>query len=95
MFDPTSRYHALPTAHHTGPDGRTVVYVSRRFLPPGDRMTTIGQIEVQQGDRLDLLAHRAFSDAESAWRIADANDAFYPPDLSTPGRRLRLAMPLS
>ncbi len=95
MFEPTSRYHALPTALHTEADGRTVAYVRRRFLPAADALTAIGQIEVQQGDRLDLLAHRAFGDAEAAWRLADANDALYPPDLLEPGRRLRLAMPLS
>jgi hypothetical protein len=94
MFDPTSRYFDIPTAQHTQPDGRTVAYVRRRFLPPASGMTVIGQIQVQQGDRLDLLAHRAFSDAESGWRIADSNDALYPPDLITPGRRLLLAMPL-
>ena len=34
------------------------------------------------GDRLDLLAHAFYGDAEQWWRIADTNpEVFYPGDL--------------
>ena len=35
MFEPTSRYNAIPTAHWVSPDGRVIPYKRRRFLPPG------------------------------------------------------------
>ena len=35
MFEPTSRYAKLETATLDRPDGRTVAYVRRRFLPRG------------------------------------------------------------
>ena len=33
-FAPDSRYYGLPTAQTQLADGRTVAYVTRRFLPP-------------------------------------------------------------
>ncbi|MET7573988.1 LysM domain-containing protein [Streptomyces sp. NPDC005492] len=94
MFDSTSRYHGIGTASLTTPDGRTVTYVRRRFLPqPGDLMS-VGVQVVAPGDRLDQIAARQYGDPEQAWRIADANGAMRPADLTAvPGRRLRIALP--
>ncbi|MFH8736162.1 LysM domain-containing protein [Streptomyces sp. NPDC017964] len=93
MFDPTSRYHGIATATLATPDGRTVTYVRRRFLPqPGDLMS-VGVQVVAPGDRLDRIAARQYGDPEQAWRIADANGAMRPDDLTVvPGRRLRIAL---
>jgi hypothetical protein len=52
--------------------------------PPDDRVH-----QVQQGDRLDVLAYAYFGDPAQSWRICDANRAFDPDELvADPGRRL-------
>ncbi len=49
---------------------------------------------VNDGDRLDSLAFRYLGDAEQWWRIADANPALDPRDLtSVPGNRIRITLP--
>ncbi|WP_367139245.1 MULTISPECIES: LysM domain-containing protein [Streptomyces] len=94
MFDPTSRYHTLPTATWTAPDGRAVTYVRRRFLPPPDELVTVREHVVQPGDRLDRIAARHLGDPAQAWRIADAHRVMRPDDLTAePGRRLRVTLP--
>jgi hypothetical protein len=86
MFDKSSRYYALDTAVYktTRSDGsvREIRYKRRRFLPkPGDPSTMIGHIVVQ-GDRLDMIATRYAGDPLQFWRIADANLAARPSDLT-------------
>jgi hypothetical protein len=45
------------------------------------------------GDRLDLLAFSHFRDPLQFWRIADANEALLPEELTrTPGRRVKIPM---
>jgi hypothetical protein len=77
-FAPTSRYYGLPTARHTLPDGRTVVFVTRRFLPPPENFAVLQTVTVVAGDRLDNIAAQHLGDAEQAWRICDANGAMSP-----------------
>ncbi|MEU9608448.1 LysM domain-containing protein [Streptomyces sp. NPDC048057] len=94
MFEPSSRYHAVPTATRTLADGRTVTYLRRRFLPQSDELTGVGEHVVKAGERLDHIAARRYGDPEQSWRIADANRAVRPDDLTAPpGRRLRIALP--
>jgi hypothetical protein len=94
MFSVTSRYQGIPTATHVLPDGRTVVYVRRRFVPHPEDMAQIGEHVVAPGERLDQVAAAEFGDPEQAWRIADANRAMDPEELTTtPGRRLRVTLP--
>lgn len=94
MFDHTSRYAGLPVATTTLPDGRTVAYVRRRFVPAGATLPLLAEAVVEADDRIDLVAHRTLGDAESYWRVCDANDAVDPAELTTePGRRLRVPVP--
>ncbi|AIR96868.1 LysM peptidoglycan-binding domain-containing protein [Streptomyces glaucescens] len=94
MIEPTSRYHPLPTATHTLPDGRTVTHLRRRLLPQPERLADLGEHVVTAGDRLDLIAARWYGDPEQSWRIADANRALRPDELTAvPGRRLRITLP--
>jgi hypothetical protein len=94
MFDPTSRYAPIEEATTTLPDGRTVSYKRRRFLPEGRSQLLLTEAPVASSDRLDLIAARTLGDPESFWRICDANDAMNPSELESPtGRRLRVPVP--
>jgi hypothetical protein len=93
VFDPTSRYIGIAEGSHTLPDGRTVTYKRRRFLPRADAMTPLAVEVVRPADRLDLIAARSIGDPEQYWRICDANEALHPEDLLRIGRRLRIASP--
>jgi hypothetical protein len=82
MFFKGSRYEKLPTAKYTDALGRTVTYVTTRYIPP--TTAYIGH-SVADGDRLDLIAYRYFRDPLRFWRICDANLATWPEDLLVPG----------
>jgi hypothetical protein len=94
MFNYTSRYYNLETLKLTAADGREVVYKSRRFLPRGSAMPLLVEANVTEGDRLDLITARTLGDPEHFWRVADANDAMNPFDLTAEtGRVLRVPVP--
>ncbi|WP_322493730.1 hypothetical protein [Chloroflexus sp.] len=94
MLHPNSRYYRIATVTLTTADGRQIVYLRRRLLPAGAAMPLLAKVEVTGGDRLDLIADRAFGDPEQFWRICDANDAMNPFDLTAEiGRLLRVAVP--
>lgn len=92
MFSTSSRYQGIPTAVLELPDGRTVTYVRRRFLPQPEELAQIGEHEVRPGERLDHIAHMEFGDAEQFWILADANRAMEPHELIRIGRRLRVTL---
>ena len=94
MFGPTSRYFPLEKARHTMPDGREVAFQRRRFLPRGERMQVLVDVTVVEGDRLDLITARTIGDPEQFWRVADANNAMNPFDLTAEaGRTLHVPIP--
>ncbi|HEY0867641.1 MAG TPA: hypothetical protein VGE01_09685 [Fimbriimonas sp.] len=92
-FPPNSRYFAADT-RQTVVDGRTLTYLSRRFVPPPERFQTLGYHQVQAGDRPDLLAYRSLGDPEQFWKIADANAVLHPMELTeVVGRLVRMTLP--
>lgn len=92
-FPPNSRYHRTETAVLQTPDGE-VIYLRRRFLPHPSRFSLLQYHTVTQGERLDHIAAEYIGDAVQFWRIADANNAMKPDDLTAePGRKLRITMP--
>lgn len=94
QFPPNSRYHAIPLARVTAPDGREIVYLRRRFIPAPEQFTTLQEHRVVQGDRLDTLAATYLGDPEAFWQLCDANGALRPEELlELPGRRLRITLP--
>ena len=93
-FLPNSRYYGAQTSTLDTPDGRTIVYLRRRFVPPAGRFALLQEHTVVAGDRLDNLAAEYIGDPEQFWRLCDANDAMRPDDLTARvGRRLRITLP--
>ena len=93
-FSPNSRYAAAQTATLQTPDGRTLVYLRRRFVPSPQRFALLQEHAVVAGDRLDNLAAHYIGDPEQFWRICDANNALRPHELTERvGRRLRITLP--
>jgi len=91
---PSSRYYGSAAKVHVEPDGATVRYTPRRLLPRPDALTQTGEHVVTSNDRVDLLGYAYYVDAGAWWRIADANPATHPAELTAvPGRRLRITLP--
>jgi hypothetical protein len=94
MFDSRSRYSPLATLEHMDPDGRTIVYVTRRFIPPAHIYVVAGGVTITDSDRIDLIAYRAHGTPAGFWQIADANEATHPEELTArAGRRLVIPVP--
>ena len=94
LLPPNSRYHCVPTAVHIMPDGTTVSYVRRRFIPSPEQLTVLQEHTLVQGERLDHLAAKYFGDPELFWRLCDANVVMRPGDLTEEiGRRIRITLP--
>jgi len=94
LFPPTSRYHGLDTATLETADGKTIIYLKRRFVPPPERFALLQEHVVTQGERLDNVTARYLGDPEQFWRICDANAAMRPDELTERiGRRLRITLP--
>jgi hypothetical protein len=92
-FPPTSRYAGLDLAAIQRPDGTTLVYVRRRFIPPPERYAVLQEHVVAEGERLDNLTARFIGDPEQFWRLCDANAVMAPEELEAPGRVLRVTLP--
>jgi hypothetical protein len=92
-FAPNSRYYGVETAQAVLPDGRTVVYLRRRFAPPGEHFELLYEHTVQQGERLDTIAAQALGDPELFWRLCDANNALDPAELEATGQTIRITLP--
>jgi hypothetical protein len=94
LFPPNSRYSGIDTKLMEMADRRVVIYVQRRFLPSPDKFALLQEHVVTEGDRLDNVTARYLGDPEQFWRVADANGAMRPQDLTlTIGRRLRITLP--
>ncbi len=93
-FSPASRYFGIETSQFELPDGRTVVYVRRRLVPPPERFDLLHEHVVKEGERLDIITALELGDPEQFWRVCDANGAMRPEELTeTAGRRLRITLP--
>jgi len=93
-FPITSRYHAAETTELTTPDGRTIAYLRRRFIPPPERFELLQEHTVTDGERVDTIAAQYLGDPEQFWRICDANAVLHPAELTTEaGRTLRITLP--
>jgi hypothetical protein len=94
QFPPNSRYSGIETATLETSDGKVIIYLRRRFVPPPERFALLQEHVVTQGERLDNITARYLGDPEQFWRICDANGATRPDELTeTIGRRLRITLP--
>jgi hypothetical protein len=93
-FAPNSRYAATSTNTLMTPDGATITYLERRFLPQSSTLALQTRHRVALGDRLDNIAAEYMGDPLQFWQICDANDAVNPDDLTTTvGAVLRITLP--
>ena len=95
-FPITSRYYAIDIAmlELDDADETKIAYLRRRFCPSPDRFALLSEHVVVQNDRLDNITAHYLGDPEQFWRIADANGAMHPDELTeTVGRRLRITLP--
>jgi hypothetical protein len=93
-FPASSRYFQIEITPWKTPDGKTVVYVRRRFVAPADRFELLLEHTVVQGDRIDNITAKYLGDPEQFWRVCDANNAMQPDELTaTIGRKLRITLP--
>lgn len=91
---PGSRYRTVDVAKLQLPDGRTIAYLRRRFVPPAESFALVREHLVRAGERLDQVAALHLGDPEQFWQIADANAAVAPEELTdVAGRRLRITLP--
>ena len=63
-FAANSRYHAIATAKLTSADGKSIVYLRRRFVPAPEQFSVVQEHFVVQGDRLDNLAAKYLGDPD-------------------------------
>ncbi len=94
LFSATSRYSGIATATLVTPQGKTIIYLTRRFVPSPDLFALLQLHTVTQGERLDNIANQFLGDPSMFWQICDANNAMQPEELTeTPGRQLRITLP--
>ena len=78
----------------TQADGRTVVYVQRRILPPTENFAPLQTVTIVADDRLDNFAARYIGDPQQSWRLCDANGAMQPEALlADVGAMLTISLP--
>jgi len=93
-LSPMSRYYGIETETMETPEGRIIVYLQRRFLPPPERFALLLEHVVKQAERLDNITAQHLGDPEQFWRVCDANGAMNPDELTeTVGKRLRITLP--
>jgi nucleoid-associated protein YgaU len=94
VTDSSSRYSRVGTAIWRSPQGATVCFYQRRFLPEPGTAQVLTRVKVDAGQRLDQIAAATLGNPLQWWRIADANAAMDPSDLTTvPGRVLIIPVP--
>ena len=94
VFPANSRYQNTETRQLVLPDGSTILYLARRFLPPLGSLAIMQKYTVVQGDRVDNIAAQFIGDPEQFWRLCDANPVLRAEELTeTIGRRIAIALP--
>jgi hypothetical protein len=94
MFPINSRYYGITTVTLETQDGKQIVFLRRRFVPPPERFDLLTEHTVSEGERLDNITAVYLGDPEQFWRVCDANGVIRPEELTeTVGRRIRITLP--
>jgi len=93
-FPANSRYASSDTVVHTQPDGTSVAYLRRRFVPSPENFALLQEHFVVEGERLDVITAHYIGDPEQFWRICDANLVLHPDELTAAaGAVIRITLP--
>ena len=94
MFPINSRYYGITTVTLETQDGKQIVFLRRRFVPPPERFDLLTEHTVSEGERLDNISALYLGDPEQFWRVCDANGVVRPAELTeTVGRKIRITLP--
>ena len=94
MFPINSRYYGIATVTVETQDGKQIVFLRRRFVPPPERFDLLTEHTVSEGERLDNITALYLGDPEQFWRVCDANGVIRPEELTeTVGRKIRITLP--
>ncbi len=94
MFPINSRYYGIATVTLETQDGKQIVFLRRRFVPPPERFDLLTEHTVSEGERLDNITALYLGDPEQFWRVCDANGVIRPGELTeTVGRKIRITLP--
>lgn len=94
QFAASSRYYGIAVETYVTPQGATVVYLQRRFLPDVSNFQVVQFHAVLQGERLDNIAAQFLGDPTLFWRLCDANGAMHPEELTeTVGSQIAITLP--
>jgi hypothetical protein len=93
-FSPGSRYYNTEVATYNFPNGASVKYVRRRFVPDQSQFSLLRIHFVSQGERLDNITNLYFGDPLLFWQVCDANNVIDPEELTeTIGNPIRITLP--
>lgn len=94
LFPVNSRYHGIETATMETVEGKKIIYLRRRLVPPPERFIALQEHTVSQGERLDIIAAQYLNDPRLFWQLCDANGAICPQVLTEAiGSKLRITLP--
>ena len=88
----TSRYFGLDVYDAEDADGVTHPTVSIRPSTPLPQNTTFYRHPITGVEDIEYVAFRFFGSSDSWWRIAEANELFFPLDLK-PGMTINVPAP--
>lgn len=77
----TSRYFGLPIYNVTAVDGSSVPTVPARPPTPPAPDVMLYRHRVSAPETLESIAFRYYGASDAWWRIAEANDVFFPTEL--------------
>jgi hypothetical protein len=94
-FDAASRYSGVPLKLHQPRASQPgVAFVGRRFIAAASSIGVAARFVVTGSDRPDTVAAKTLGEPLLYWRIADANAALDPSELTdTLGRSIVIPLP--